>query len=282
MKSAIILLLFSLLLVSCSSLPRYITGETRQQADRNFQLGQRAENSCEYSRALSYYARAYHDYTSIDHLRGKVQAGLSLARQYYLLGDSLNHQLWLDNLDLLISSEMQEMQPVLDLHLIEIAYLEKDFRKVISLASSWQSANMEWEAQRLSYLLLSQAAKGDFSNQEFAELKKLLPGLQKNFRKGRLLDPGVYSYALYTSGYLLTCRSEWEQAETFFQRAYEADLKLENTSGLASDLFALANCLENLKENYRAKSCYSRAAEIYLQLEDVEMAKRAQARAEGL
>ncbi|MBN1948502.1 MAG: hypothetical protein JW784_02040, partial [Candidatus Cloacimonetes bacterium] len=239
MKFTSLFLLVILLLISCSSLPRYVTGETRQQADRNFQLGQKAENSCDYTRAHSYYARAYHDYTSIDHLQGKVQAGLSLARQYYLLGDSLNHQQWLDYLDLLISSEMQQMQPALDLHLIEIAYLEKDFRKAISLASRWQSINMEWEAQRLSYLLLSQAAKGDFSSQEFAELKKLLPGLYKNFRKGRMLDPGVYSYALYTSGYLLTCRSEWEPAEAFFRQAYETDLKLENTSGLASDLFAL-------------------------------------------
>lgn len=278
MKKIIYSLIAIFIVFGCSSLPKYIETQTFIDANRTMRYAHKNEALLNYEKALNLYVKAYNLYTQIDNVEGKINAGLSIARAHYYLGNSEDYEDWLNNISFLIDQNRKSMKPARDLFLIEIAFYEEDYEKVLKIlkmADNIKTDNIEWKTERLCYRAMSLQKLGMDYTREFKDIESNIKKLKKAYNKNKLADPSVYSYAYYVTGYLYIKEENWSTALLNFKQAREIDVMLENIVNLADDVYAIASCYENLNKIEKAKSFYLRAAEIYLQLGNLEMAERA-------
>jgi len=274
--------LFFLLMVSCSSLPKKVEPQSFTFAQMKMKFAREAQKQQNFDRALRLYLEAYDLFTAIDDIEGKINAGLSIARQYFYLDNPGESKTWLNRAGDLIENNLPQMAGAKAILLVEMAFEKNDYQKVIEISAATSTPNLEWQMELLGYTLAAKAQLNRDYQPEFKRVQAELPGLQKRFNKGRMDDPEVLSFVYYYTGYIYSIEKNWQSALAYFEKAKEIDGLMDNPAGLGKDLYSLGQCYEKLGSIKKAASSYGRAAEIFNLLKDAESAEKANMRAEAL
>jgi tetratricopeptide (TPR) repeat protein len=274
--------LIYLLMIGCSSLPKKIESQSFTFAGMKMKFAREAQKQQNYNRALRLYLEAYDLFTGIDDIEGKINAGLSIARQYFYLDKPEESQKWLNRAGDLIEINLPEIQGAKTILLVEMAFEKNDYQKVIEISAASSTPNLEWQMEILCYAMVCKAKLNRDYQPEFKRLQAELPKLQKRFEKRRMDDPEVLSFVYYYTGYIHSIEKNWQSALLHFERAKEIDGLMDNPAGLGKDLYSLGQCYEKLGSFRKAASSFRRAAEIFSLLKDAAAAERAKKRAESL
>lgn len=274
--------LLCLLMVCCSSLPKKIEPQSFTFAEMKMRFAREAQKQQDFNRALRLYQEAYDLFTGIDDIEGKINAGLSIARQYFYLDKPGETQKWLNRAGDLIESNLPQMQGAKAILLVEMAFERNDYQQVIELSAATAAPNLEWQMEILCYTMVSKAQLNRDYQPEFKRVQAELPKLQKGFDKRRMDDPEVLSFLYYYTGYIYSIEKNWQSALVYFEKAREIDALMDNPAGLGKDLYSLGQCYEKLGSFKKAGSSFRRAAEIFNLLKDAESTEKAKKRAESL
>ena len=274
--------LLCLLMVSCSSLPKKIESQSFTFAQMKMKFAREAQKQQNFDRALRLYLEAYDLFTGIDDLEGKINASLSIARQYFYLDNPGELKTWLNRAGDLIESNLPQMAGAKAILLVEMAFEKNDYQKVIEISAAASTPNLEWQMELLCYTLVCKAQLNRDYQPEFKRVQAELPELQKRFNKGRMADPEVLSFIYYYTGYIHSIEKNWQSALVYFEKAKEIDSLMDNPAGLGKDLYSLGQCYEKQGAFKKAASSFRRAAEIFNLLKDTESAEKAKKRAESL
>jgi len=267
-----IILLFGLIaLVACSSLPKYVDLQSTKDANDAMKRAQNAEAVGYYEQAQLLFEKAFDLYTSVDNLKGVIISGLAVARQYYYLDNMEQYDAWYMKMSVIAHNNAQDFIPLLYLLQMEVAFDKEEYGRVITLSLAVETSQKEMQTELLSYRLLALLKTGQTYQKEFEKIKHNIPGLRSMFKKNKLDDPKIVSYAAYTLGYALSKEKQWEKAIEFFKVAHQYDQLIENTSGLADDVFAAGVAYENLGDTEIALSCFIRAKDMYNIINNEEM-----------
>jgi tetratricopeptide (TPR) repeat protein len=274
--------LLFLLMVCCSSLPKKIESQSFTFARMKMRFAREAQKQQNFNRALRLYLEAYDLFTGIDEIEGKINAGLSIARQYFYLDNPGESKTWLNRAGDLIESNRPQMAGAKAILLVEMAFEKNDYQKVIEISDATSTPNPEWQMEILCYTLAAKAQLNRDYQPGFKQVQAGLPELQKRFNKGRMEDPEVLSFVYYYTGYIHSVEKNWQSALLYFEKAKEIDGLMDNPAGLGKDLYSLGQCYEKLGSFKKAASSYRRAAEIFNLLKDAGSAEKAKKRAESL
>ena len=274
--------LLCLLMICCSSLPKKIESQSFTFAGMKMKFAREAQKQQNYNRALRLYLEAYDLFTGIDDIEGKINAGLSIARQYFYLDKPEESQKWLNRAGDLIEIDLPQMEGAKTILLVEMAFEKNDYRKVIEISAATSTPNLEWQMEILCYAMVCKAQLNRDYQPEFKRLRAELPKLQKRFDKRRIDDPEVLSFVYYNTGYIHSIEKNWQSALLYFEKAKEIDGLMDNPAGLGKDLYSLGQCYEKLGSFKKAAGSFQRAAEIFSLLKDAAAADRATKRAESL
>jgi len=271
-----------MLMVSCSSLPKKIEPQSFTFAEMKMKYAREAQKQQNFDRALRLYLEAYDLFTGIDDIEGKINAGLSIARQYFYLDNPGELNRWLNRAGDLIENNRPQLAGAKAILLVEMAFEKNDYQQVIEISTGASTPNLEWQMEILGYTLVAKAQLNLDYQVEFNRLQAGLPGLQKRFNKGRMEDPEVLSFIYYYTGYIHGLEKNWQSALVYFEKAKEIDGLMDNPAGLGKDLYSLGQCYEQLGSFKKAASSYGRAAEIFNLLKDAPSAEKANQKAEAL
>jgi len=276
----IMCIILLLTFAGCSSLPKGMETRSLSFAALKMKYARDAQKAHDYTKALLLYTEAYQLYTGVDDIRGKIESGLSIARQFHYLDKPEETQKWISKTDEMIRNNMPELKTLKDILLIEIAFGKEDFNTVISIAGNTTTSNPEHKAEILCYHIASLANLKQDYKLPFSLLLNLLPSLEKKFKKNNMDDPEILSLSYYYLGYITShIEKNWRKGIEFFEKARHIDRLLDNSYGIGKDLFALGRCMEELGMKQEAIGNYNRAAEVFLLLNDLEMEKKAKSRA---
>lgn len=245
-------------------------------------FARQAQKQQDFNRALRLYLEAYDLFTGIDHLEGKINAGLSIARQYFYLGKPEESKMWLNRAGDLIESNRPQLEGAKAILLVEMAFEKNDYQKVIEISTATSTLNLEWQMEILCYTMVCKAQLNRDYHPEFKRVQAELPKLQKRFDKRKMDDPEVLSFVYYYTGYIHSIEKNWQSALLYFEKAKEIDGLMDNPAGLGKDLYSLGQCYEKLGSFKKAASSFRRAAEIFSLLKDAAAAEKAKKRAESL
>lgn len=274
--------LLCLLMVCCSSLPKKIEPQSFTFAEMKMKFAREAQKQQDFNRALRLYLEAYDLFTGIDDIEGKINAGLSIARQYFYLDKPDESKMWLSRAGDLIESNLPQMAGTKTILLVEMAFEKNDYQKVIEISAAAAAPNLEWQMEILCYAMVSKAQLNRDYQPEFKWVRTELPKLKKRFDKRKMNDPEVLSFVYYYTGYIYSIEKDWQSALLYFEKAKEIDGLMDNPAGLGKDLYSLGQCYEKLGSFKKAASSFRRAAEIFNLLKDTESAGKAKKRAESL
>ena len=274
--------LLCLLMIGCSSLPKKIEPQSFTFAGMKMKFAREAQKQQNYNRALRLYLEAYDLFTGIDDIEGKINAGLSIARQYFYLDKPEESQKWLNRAGDLIEIDFPQMEGAKTILLVEMAFEKNDYREVIEISAASSTANLEWQMEILCYVMVCKVQLNRDYQPEFKRLRAELPKLQKRFKKRRMDDPEVLSFVYYYTGYIHSIEKNWQSALLYFEKAREIDGLMDNPAGLGKDLYSLGQCYEKLGSFRKAAGSFRRAAEIFNLLKDSAAAEKAKKRAESL
>lgn len=267
----IIVFLGLLALVACSSLPKYVDLQSTKDANDAMKRAQNAEADGYYQQAQLLFEKAFDLYTSVDNLKGIIISGLAVARQYYYLDNMEQYDIWYMKMSIIAHNDAPDFIPLLYLLQMEVAFDKEEYGRVITLSLAVETNQKEMQTELFSYRLLALLKTGQPYHKEFEKVKHNIPGLRKMFKKNKLDDPKIISYAAYTLGYALSKEKQWIKAIEFFEIAHEYDQLIENTGGLADDVYAIGVAYDNLGDTEMALSCYIRARDMYDIINDEEM-----------
>jgi tetratricopeptide (TPR) repeat protein len=277
-----LLIFYCLLMVCCSSLPKKIESQSFTFAEMKMKFARETQKQQDFNRALRLYLEAYDLFTGIDYIEGKINAGLSIARQYFYLDNPEESKKWLNRAGDLIESNLPRMAGAKSILLVEMAFEKNDYQKVIEISAATSTQNLEWQIEILCYAMVSKAQLNRNYQPEFKRVRAELPKLQKRFDKRRMNDPEVLSFVYYYTGYIHSIEENWQSALLYFEKAKEIDGLMDNPAGLGKDLYSLGQCYEKLGSFKKAASSFRRAAEIFVLLKDAAAAEKAKKRAESL
>jgi tetratricopeptide (TPR) repeat protein len=269
-------------MVCCSSLPKKIEPQSFTFARMKMKFAREAQKHQDFDRALRLYLEAYDLFTGIDDIEGKINAGLSIARQYFYLDKPDESKMWLSRAGDLIESNLPQMEGAKAILLVEMAFEKNDYQKVIEILAATAAPNLEWQMEILCYAMVSKAQLNRDYQPEFKRVQAELPKLRKRFDKRRMNDPEVLSFVYYYTGYIHSIEKDWQSALVYFEKAKEIDGLMDNPAGLGKDLYSLGQCYEKLGSFKKAASSFRRAAEIFNLLKDTAAAEKAKKRAESL
>jgi len=266
---------YCLLMVFCSSLPKTIEPRSETFAQMKMNSGNDAQKRQQYTKALKYFREAYDLYTRVDNIDGKINSGLSIARQYFYLDKIDKSQQWLALSGNLIDLYRPQMNGAKILFLIEMAFAKNDFQKVLQFSPHSTANNPEWLMEYLCYTMVAKMHLNLDYHTEFMQLIEKLEKMEKAFRKRRMNDPEVLSISYYYLGYIYSFEKKWQAALENFEKAKEIDGLLDNSYGVAKALFSQGQCFEKLENFERAAGCFGRAAEIFAIMGDEANAQKA-------
>lgn len=269
-----------LLMIGCSSLPKKIEPQSFTFAQMKMKFAREAQKQQNFDRALRLYQEAYDLFTAIDDIEGKINAGLSIARQYFYLDNPEEAKTWLNRAGDLIADNLPQMAGAKAILLMEMAFEKNDYQKVIEISNATSTPNLEWQMEILCYTLVGKVQLNQDYQAEFKQVLAELPKLQKRFNKGRMNDPEVLSFVYYNTGYIYGTEKNWQSALIYFEKAKKIDGLMDNPAGLGKDLYSLGQCYEKLGSLEKAASSYRRAAEIFNLLKDAQWAEKANKKAE--
>jgi len=262
-----IIVFFGLLaLVACSSLPKYVDLQSTKDANDAMKRAQNAEADGYYQQAQLLFGKAFDLYTSVDNLKGIIISGLAVARQYYYLDNMEQYDIWYMKMSIIAHNDAPDFIPLLYLLQMEVAFDKGEYGRVITLSLAVETEQKEMQTELLSYRLLGLLKTGQPYQKEFEKIKHNIPGLRSMFKKNKLDDPKIVSYAAYTLGYAMSKEKQWVKAIEFFEVAHKYDQLIENTSGLADDVYAMGVAYDNLGDTEMALSCYIRARDMYVHI----------------
>jgi|GEM_PF-917257 len=269
------LLCMVLILTGCSSLPKEVAPQTIEMAHIKMKLAREAQGRQAYASALRLFADAYELFTRADHIRGKIDSGLSIARQYFYLDKKAEAETWIQKASDWIKWNAQEMLGAKAILLIEMAFSKDDHQTVVDIAKKTFTPNIEWETEILCYDAASRLKlKMDYS----PDLQKILanlPLLEKRFEKNKLEDPEVLSLGYFYAGHILcTAEKKWREALVFFAKAKDVDSLIDNPYGVGKSLYSLGCCYMELGVEKEARSSFERALEIFTLLKDPVMVEK--------
>lgn len=269
-------LLFILVIVvaACSSLPKKIEPRSLDFARMKMKVAREAQQQRDYEQAALLYRDAYDYFTRIDDIEGKIKSAISLARQYFYLNLVSDLKRWLTKAAGLIANNRPDMagaKAVLD---VEMAFSQENFEQVLNIATSIRSPNLEWQLELDCMAMVAQARLNKNYDSSLQQVLTNLPVLEKRFRKGRIEDAGVLSQTYYYIGYIYSKEGKWQEAAEYFEQAKRVDGSIDNSYGLANDLYAMARCLQKIGLQRKAGDAYRRAAEIFELLGDKEMVEK--------
>ncbi len=272
-----IIVFFGLLaLVACSSLPKYVDLQSTKDANDAMKRAQNAEADGYYQQAQLLFEKAFDLYTSVDNLKGLIISGLAVARQYYYLDNMEQYDIWYMKMSIIAHNDAPDFIPLLYLLQMEVEFDKGEYSRVITLSLAVETKQKEMQTELLSYRLLGLLKTGQPYQKEFEKIKHNIPGLCSMFKKNKLDDPKIVSYAAYTLGYAMSKEKQWVKAIEFFEIAHKYDQLIENTSGLADDVYAMGVAYDNLGDTEMALSCYIRARDMYDIINDEEMSSVAE------
>ncbi|MCP5054893.1 MAG: hypothetical protein GY940_47445 [bacterium] len=283
---AFIIICICLFGIGCSSLPKTIEPRSLAFAGMKMKAAREAQKQQDFARAVELYKDAYDYFTRIDDIKGKIDAGLSIARQYFYLGKPMESREWLNRASTLIETGMPQMAASKAVLEIEMAFEKENYPEVIRIAdntsSSTSTLNIEWQMEILCYAMISKwRLKQDYQT-EFQRIQTVLPALKKLFDKRKIIDAEVLSLAYYYTGYIYTVEENWQIALDNFGKAKVIDGLVDNAYGLGKNLYAMGRCYEKLGFPGKASSSYERSAEIFDLLKDDDMATKAKKRSKSI
>lgn len=269
-------LLTLILFVSCSSLPRRTESPMQKEADELFRLGNEQANRLSWENALHFYRLAQDRYILVDHRKGIVKTKIALIGTLARIEEGDSYRQKLTDLEQYINN----IQPLFSPHLLllksEIAYLNGDYEKVLTLTENHSVRNGVIDSQIVSYRLLSLLELNRPVSREVRMLQKSLRALRRNYRKSRYDDNGVYSYINYILGYYYLKENDWTNAESCFLTSLQADKIAENSHGIANNLLSLGKVYQGQKEIEKARIHYLKALRIFELLNEKDTVREIQ------
>lgn len=282
MMKYILFISTALLLMGCSSFYYHPDQKTLKQANIFMQNGKVLEQETQYLNALNTYMEAYRKFTLIDKLDGKAYAMLSLAREYYRLGDMNNYNLWRDSVSTLIELKLPYMKDQIDLLDLEIQFKNRNYEKVIELSQEYKSKNFRTGTEICSYRLIAKSKMNQGTGSEKFYLRSSTGKLAKLYKKHKLEEPSILAFAYYSMGYMYTTQALYRKALQYFQKAYAIDQSEEHYTDIADDVYMMGFIYEKQMLYDLARNSYARALDIGKQTQDEEIIQRVTERLNNL
>ncbi len=265
------LIITVLVMVSCSTLPREKESPVLQEANHFYRLGKQYANERELENALQFFSLAHDGYQSIDNQKGVILSKIELIGTIARMGKSVVPDDDLASLEYYI----QQTKPQYISHLLllraELAYMRDDHEKVVNLTEGYKKSDLLIDSQITGYRLLSLLELGQPASQEYDNLRRFVRALQRNYRKQRSGDDGVYSYISYILGYYEMKNENWDRAEPYFLASLAADKDADDSYGAAQNLYSLGRVYHALDDHQKARIHYIRAKHIYELLQEEQI-----------
>lgn len=277
-----VVLLAALVIPGCSSLPRRVDPPWLSAAQLKMKFAREAQKQQNFARALRLYREAYDLFTRGDQMEGKINAALSMARQYFYLDNPGESEKWLNRAGDWIEAYLPRLMGAKAILLMEMAFEKNDYKRVIEISAGVSTPRLEWQLEILCYTMVAKARLKLDYQAEFSRVRADSVRLQKGFAKRRLDDPGVLSFAYYYTGYIYSLENNWQSALLSFEQAKEIDGLIDHPYGVGKDLYSLGQCYEQLGLLKQAAGNYERAAEVFRLLNDAAAAEKAQKKAASI
>lgn len=274
MKKASVVIVFIVMLYSCSSLGKSdnVVYAQKNEAAGYLKLADDFTSKGQYASALQYYNQALETNLVVDNQEGAIKARSSLGRVYLLINEygeaykELQHAYedakYYGDKDLIALclcnlGEYYYTQNKLDESLAAL-------QEAKSLVSK---SNME-----LLAVILHNTAVVYVKQTRYDEAKVLLENASSINSKAKKWSE--FASNCYTLGLIANKTGNNAQAEQWMQKALEGDKKAENSRGILLDLEALGKLAEKSGSYQKAFDYYRRAFYIALLLNDAGAAKR--------
>lgn len=279
----IAVLIAAVLLVNCSSLPD-IRDDKPQAAVEGEILLKRARQLAMQNRnelAFQEASRAYTKFTLSDDVRGKVLAGIDLARFSRKQGRLDDSKAWIEKIHRLVTVFEPSLLPDWQLLKAEFFFAEAKYDSVLiyTQVSADAEDKDETTAHHLAYRVMAGLQIPSYDQESLKRdtdaLTKLVSRLEDKFEDYKLDDPFVMSFAEYTLGYAATKKQAWLAAAVWFEKALAIDRQFGNFRGTADNLFGLGVASYQRQQPEQAQGYFERARDIYYGISDTLSAQRA-------
>lgn len=262
------IILLSLLIVSCGSLPpqKDFYFYDLKEADELIYSGNLLLSKNHVDAALYNYLEAYKKYTLLDYRNGKFTSSIKIARIYIKLSDLENTYNWMQNSKLIFEGDIYSSSEFL-LLAAEYNLNKKNYEEIVRITEKEKILEFDIETQLelTAYRVLSliQLSK-EYSN----EVSFINANITGKKDKNVINNPLILSFVYYTLGYVSSRESDWENGIKFFNFSLDIDKSNSNYNGIADNLYAIGVVEKNLNRFADAKKSLTSALEIYNYLND--------------
>lgn len=286
LRVAVMLPVIALILAGCSSAPKPATAvfDTKNRATQAIDAGNRYFDQGDYSKALQFFQNARDLSASIDDRSGMIEADDSIGKCYVALGQTDEAQSSLDEaaqIAAAIGDERLSLQNASDR--ASLALSTGDAQKALSLLKAYDTSEMRKAYPSETAIILhmigsSYAALGNYSDAVDFLKRAIAINSVPDPSKKSLPRSGIdRERELATNHYVLASvysrESDLQTALTEIQTALAVDKKIENSPGIAQDLFGLGAILEKAGLSADAYDAYHRALLAYVSINWADSAK---------
>jgi len=264
MNNIITATILSILLLSCSSLPtnqeQQPTSDTRLKAAEYAQTGNKHLNDGDFAMAITFFEMSRDLNLSVDHLEGVADSYNSLGKVYIAAGQY-------DTAEMNLNNGARVADP---LGIANLTGRNLGLQGELALAKDDSEMAMDFFNQALTYLaegsnnraivLHNQATSFKKQNQFDKAVIALTEAIKINESNSQFSELGANYYLLAS---LYSKQENYPQALENASKALENDKKVENSIGIAQDLFAFGRIYEKTNQWSEAHEYYLRAFLVY-------------------
>lgn len=287
MKKIFYIFIISLLLISCSSLPkkRLIINPTSEQAAQLSAKALQMEKMRHFNGALTYYQYALMKYQLTDDMENVIKVKIAIARQFYSMNKKEDFYDFYTQAqkDLSLNPEFKAIKTELSLFKLEFLYHEAQYDSMQVIIKGLKTNNDETLLRKLAWDCLSRFEMNKLNKSRINRLNKESNRALKRYKKKKYDDLSAVSFAFYTLGYTSyhykTSNATLEDkrqlnrlAIDYFQKAYEVDVIDQNFYNIATDLYYIASAYKNLENYAQASHYFLRAYQVYQQINESDKA----------
>jgi tetratricopeptide (TPR) repeat protein len=266
-------LAITLVLISCSSVPRNPKSQASEKARLFLEQGRREELKQNFPDALILYKDAEHNAIMSNEFDLQLISLQGEARIAFFKSDSADYQKIITNMKKLI----KDVRPASEYRITQIdfwrAFQIGKYQDILDREIDTTKLPLNVRIEILSFLIQSKAKLKQTNDNEKALLKKAIIKYKLRLKRKDTLRPELLSNAYYSLAYSDAVVNNQTEALSWLSKAITLDRNYDLYIHLAED-YALAGKCERKKNNLiKAKADFVIAHQIFMETNQIDEAK---------
>jgi hypothetical protein len=261
---------FFFLITGCSSMPKdersQYVGTAREQSALQLDRGNNEYRWNNYVSALTFYKKALREASSVDWQEGIVRSMVQISRTLDQLGHKDDALKYANTArDFQKDTTSRELDVLTLNRLAEWHFLQNEIQQALTLLDDAIAAGKGLESQEAGETWRVKAAIHK-KQSHYSEALSAIDTAVELDNKGFFLGELASDYYIKSS--ILSLSGEYKEAVESMEQALEKDKFIENSAGIAMDLFGLGKIHEKFGNSEKALIYYKRLYLVYLGTEN--------------